>query len=79
MTKEQKQIAEEVATFINSKTHSRREKYFVKSNEIKSIIKTLPSTKAPGPDGIQNLLLKNLPKKIIVHLTTIINGIFTRD
>lgn len=43
-------------------------------NEIKLIIRKFRPFKAPGIDGIQNILLKNLPKKAIVLLTLIFNG-----
>lgn len=36
--------------------------------EIKGVIKQPPSLKAPGPDGIQNIILKNLPSKAILQL-----------
>ncbi|KAK9708143.1 hypothetical protein QE152_g27391 [Popillia japonica] len=42
---------------------------------VREIISRTPSTKAPGPDNIQNLLLKNVPRKTLVQLTVIINGI----
>lgn len=44
--------------------------------EVKNIIKYLPNNKAPGPDQIPNIVLKNLPHKAIVQLTYIINTIF---
>lgn len=43
--------------------------------EIQQIIKTLPNNKAPGMDKINNKLIKNLPKKAVVQLMYIINGI----
>lgn len=43
--------------------------------EVETIIKELPNNKAPGPDQIDNKLLKNLPKKTLVQLMYIINGI----
>ncbi|KAK9708181.1 hypothetical protein QE152_g27408 [Popillia japonica] len=42
--------------------------------KVREIISRTPSTKAPDPDNIQNLLLKNVPRKT-VQLTVIINGI----
>lgn len=39
---------------------------------LEAINKTKPR-KAPGPDGIQNILLKNLPKKAIVQIMYVIN------
>jgi hypothetical protein len=43
-------------------------------NEIKSIIKRLGSRKAPGPDGVNNIVVKNLPRKAEVYLTYIFNA-----
>ncbi|KAK9744317.1 hypothetical protein QE152_g7881 [Popillia japonica] len=43
---------------------------------VKRYIMSSPSTKAPGHDNIQGIVLKNLPKKLLVQLTYIINGIF---
>lgn len=42
--------------------------------EIFKIIKNTRPKKAPGYDGIQNILLKNLPKKAIIQLNHIFNG-----
>jgi hypothetical protein len=47
---------------------------FTSPNEIKSIIKRLGSRKAPGPDGINNIVVKNLPRKAVVYLTYIFNA-----
>lgn len=43
--------------------------------EISDIIKKLPSLKAPGKDGIQNIVLKNISRKALVQLMYIINAI----
>ncbi|CAI6364321.1 unnamed protein product [Macrosiphum euphorbiae] len=43
-------------------------------NEVKSIIKTLPRKKAPGPDGIPNTALRHASNRTILHLTKIFNS-----
>lgn len=45
-----------------------------KPSEIKETIKHLKNNKAPGPDQIPNILLKQLPIKAIVYLTYIFNA-----
>ena len=47
--------------------------------EIWSIIKKLPSKKAPGVDEIHNAVIKNLPQKAILQLYYIINAISTTN
>jgi len=47
---------------------------YTSPKEIKAIIKKLKSFKAPGLDGIQNILLKKLPAKAIILITKIYNG-----
>lgn len=42
--------------------------------EIMSIIKKLANIKSPGHDLISNKVVKNLPTKVIVHLTHIYNS-----
>lgn len=42
-------------------------------DEVFTIIKTLKPFKAPGPDTIQNVLLKNLPHSSIIWLTAVLN------
>lgn len=44
-------------------------------SEICQYLRRFPNNKAPGPDGITYLLLKNLPRKAIVQLTHISNAI----
>lgn len=44
-----------------------------KPAEIRSIIKLLKNSKSPGPDTINNRLVKHCPRKVIVFLTYIYN------
>lgn len=46
----------------------------VKINEIRTIIKNLKTKKAPGPDQISNLALKNLPEKGVHFLKRLFNA-----
>lgn len=48
--------------------------YHTKPKEIRAIIKSLRLKKAPGIDGINNTILKKLPRKAIVLLNTIFNA-----
>lgn len=49
--------------------------YLATPAEVAGIIKRMPRRKAPGSDGIDPILIKNLSKKAVVQLTYIINGI----
>ena len=51
------------------------QKLITTPEKIKKLLKSLPNHKAPGPDSIPNILLKNIPKKAIVQLCYIINSI----
>lgn len=50
-------------------------KLLTSPTELKKIIKTLPNNKAPGPDNLPNILLKNLPLKSLTQYTYIVNAI----
>ena len=41
-----------------------------------TLLRRLKSNKAPSHDGIQNIVLKNLPRKAIVTLANIVNAVF---
>lgn len=55
-------------------TSDELESLLTNPTEVKNLIRRLPNNKAPGPDDIPNLVLKNLTKKTIVQLTYIINA-----
>jgi hypothetical protein len=42
--------------------------------EVKKIIKKLKNGKAPGFDGVPNILLKNLLRRAVVYLTYVVNS-----
>lgn len=46
-------------------------------SEIKNILDSLPVKKSPGYDNIPNIVLKNLPKKFLTFLTSILNTCLT--
>lgn len=46
------------------------------SGEIQTLLRNLRARKAPGPDRIPNLALKNLPEEAITALTEIFNAMF---
>jgi hypothetical protein len=46
----------------------------ITTDEVKSIITHLKNSKAPGPDGIRPILLKNLPESALQALTNIYNN-----
>lgn len=45
--------------------------------EVAAVIKRLSTNKAPGSDGLHNILLKNFPQKAVVQFMYIINAIIT--
>jgi hypothetical protein len=52
------------------------QKLLTTPTELRYEIKKIPHNKAPGPDGIDNKIIKNLSQKAIVQLTYIINAAF---
>lgn len=69
-------VQERIRIIENTTNNEGTEELLTTPAEIRQIIKTLPNNKAPGPDRIPNIILKNLPQKPIVQLTYIINSIF---
>lgn len=66
------------AIFNHIKQKSPTETSFITTTkEIKSIIHKLPEKKAQGPDQITNKTLKNLPRKTVGILITLINSIIS--
>lgn len=67
-------VANDINHLNNYPTHSIDPKILTKPMEVKRIIKGMKKNKAPGPDEIPNVLLKQLPIKAIVYLTYIFNA-----
>lgn len=59
---------------ILRKTFNEDEIDFIFPREIKKAIKSTKARKAPGLDGIQNIILKNLPTSAICQLANIFNA-----
>lgn len=77
-TQEQQDIINFVDEFIGADHLPGRNiltKIITSPREIRNIIKYLPRRKAPGPDNIDNTLVKSLTRKATVQLTYIINAI----
>lgn len=47
---------------------------YTDSAELREIVRTLKPKKAPGPDNIQNIVLRHVPTKALEHLANIINS-----
>lgn len=62
--------------YLNNAPTDLREcyRFHTKPSEVHSIIKFTKNKKSPGLDNINNILLKNIPKKSYVKLTKIINA-----
>lgn len=78
MTDEQRNITNRVASFVERKYPIPPRTFTslkTTPGEVKKFLQNLPNNKAPGPDTITYKLLKNLPRKTIVQLTHIVNGI----
>lgn len=70
LLKKQKDIETKITNILDHKIIvSEKELHSLKTtpNEIKEALKRLANNKAPGSDGIQNIILKNLPRKAIVQ------------
>lgn len=66
-----KQIKKDISTFLSSSVDGMVP---VSPNEIKDIINKLSNNKAPGHDLITNIILKNLPVKVLVYLVQVFNA-----
>lgn len=77
---QQKEIIKRVKEIIekreeNNSNENLNKQFVTSPKEINNIIRKLPSLKAPGKDGIQNIVLKNIGRKAIVQLMYITNAI----
>lgn len=69
----EKTVAETCTKLKTTITNLEEVKY-VTPREIRIAVKNTKSKKAPGQDGIQNIVLKNLPHKAFMLLTNIFNA-----
>jgi hypothetical protein len=67
-------VSEKIAELNNSGPADVQGGDLTSPGEIRSILKRLKNRKAPGPDGINNLVLKNLPRMVLVYLTYVFNA-----
>lgn len=67
-------IVEEGCSTLHSDEFNLNASTLTSPRELKNIIKKFKNGKAPGFDGIPNILLKNLSRKALVYLTYIINS-----
>ncbi|KAM0734035.1 putative RNA-directed DNA polymerase from transposon X-element [Formica fusca] len=74
---QQKAVIKIVEDLIRNKVENIEDykQEIISPKEINNIIKKLPSLKAPGKDGIQNIVLKNISRKALVQLMYITNAI----
>lgn len=66
-------VEEKINEYLINQSH---DNFIVQTTpvEVKNIIKNLKNKKAPGEDGISNLMLKNLPIQAIILITKIFNA-----
>lgn len=73
----QSDIEESVFEYL-SQTAAPDQQYFrynmTTPAEVAKILRALPENKAPGPDALENKILKNLSRKAVVQLSYIINA-----
>jgi hypothetical protein len=59
---------------LNDNAFNNDSSTYTSPREIRNIIKKLKNGKAPGCDGVPNILLKNIPRRAAVFLTYIFNS-----
>lgn len=67
-------VKESVTLINNEPLPNLKNIKFCKTAEIYTILKQLRNNKAPGPDKIQNIILKKIPKKGVVYILHIMNA-----
>lgn len=69
----EKLVNNSISIIVNDKTpYADRDR--IKENEVLTIISYLKPRKAPGPDQISNLFIKNFPRPLVCLLTRVFNA-----
>ncbi|GBP00082.1 Probable RNA-directed DNA polymerase from transposon X-element [Eumeta japonica] len=71
----QEEVERRVREFLLAPTPSLPGDYYVFPAETARTILCLPKRKAPGPDGIPTIATKQLPRRAMVAMTRLFNGI----
>lgn len=68
-------VEDRVREFISGPTPSLEDIEFISPSEARKAASQLPKRKAPGPDNIPNVALAMLPRRALVTVTRVYNGI----
>ena len=68
------QVERDLAAYMERNEDQNTPTRLATPREVHGIIKSMRPRKAPGEDGIQNIVLQQLPRKAIVYLTMLINA-----
>ncbi|GBP67644.1 RNA-directed DNA polymerase from mobile element jockey [Eumeta japonica] len=75
IVKHHEEVEHRVREFLSAPIPSLPGDYYVSPTETAGAIFRLPKRKAPGPDGIPIIAIKQLPRRAMVAMTRLFNGI----